>query len=89
MSSTDQGERTVSPKALKMCTESMNLRYKKQFSLVFYKNAAEFYDNHIFITMICIFWPEFGLKPRYVALYVTENGNVFLNIAPPFHTRTY
>ena len=45
-------------------------------------NTAEFYDNHILLTMICIFWSELGLKLRYVALHVTENG-FFLNIAPP------
>ena len=28
--------------------------------------------------MICIFWPEFVLKPRYLVLHVTENGKVFL-----------
>ena len=34
--------------------------------------------------MICIFSPEFGLKPRYGAFHVTENGKVFENIVPPF-----
>ena len=42
----------------------------------FDQNTAEFYDNHILLTMISIFWPELGLKPRYVALHVTENGKV-------------
>ena len=35
--------------------------------------------------MICIFWPEFGLKPCYVALQATENGKVFFKtLFPPF-----
>ena len=86
-----KGERTVSPKALKMCTENINLRYKTIFTRSSLdQNTAEFYDYHILLTMICIFWPEFGFKPLYVALHVTENG--FLknkNIVPPFHTRSY
>ena len=77
-----QGDRTVSPKALKMCTENINLRYKTIF-ISFDQNTAEFYDNHILLTMISIFWPEFWLKPSYVELHVTENGKVFKNI-PPF-----
>ena len=34
--------------------------------------------------MIYIFWPEFWLKPRYVALHVTENGNFFKTLFPIF-----
>ena len=30
-----------------------------------------------------MFWSEFGLKPRYVALHVTENGKVFLTHCSP------
>ena len=33
--------------------------------------------------MICIFWPEFGLKPRYVALHVTENEKVLKSLFTP------
>ena len=40
-------------------------------------NTAEFYDKQILLTVICIFWPEFGLKPRYFVLHLTENGKVF------------
>ena len=40
----------------------------------FGQNAAEFYDKHILLTALCIFWPEFWLKPRYFALHLTENG---------------
>ena len=30
------------------------------------------YDNHILLTMICIFWLEFVLKPHYLALHLME-----------------
>ena len=50
----------------------------------FDQNTAEFYYNHILLTMICIFWPEFGLKPRYVALHVTEMEKFFKTLFPPF-----
>ena len=40
-------------------------------------NTAEFYDKHTFLTMVGIFWPEFGLKPSYFALHLTENGIFF------------
>ena len=64
----------------------MHQKYKfsifKQFSQVFYQTTAEFYDNHILLTMICIFWPEFGLKPRYVALHLTEN-EIFVKTLVP------
>ena len=40
-------------------------------------NPAELFlryqNNHILFT-IYIFWPEFGLKQRYFALLLTENG---------------
>ena len=39
----------------------------------FDQNTAEFYDNHILLTM---------LKPRYAALHVTENGKVFKTLFP-------
>ena len=29
------------------------------------------------LTSLCIFWSQFGLKPRYCALYLTENGEDF------------
>ena len=36
-----------------------------------------------------VYFGQNWVKPRYFALYLTENGNVFKNIAPPppFHTR--
>ena len=36
---------------------------------VFDQNNADFYDNHILlrVTMVRLFRPEFGLKPRYFA----------------------
>ena len=84
-----KGERTVSPKALKMSTENINLRNRTIFTS-FDQNTAEIYDNHILLSMNCIFWPEFGLKPRYVALHVTETEEKFFyNIVPPFHTRSF
>ena len=43
---------TVSMKALKICTKNINLRYKSLD-----QKTAEFYVKHIFLTMICIFWP--------------------------------
>ena len=55
-----------------------------QFSLVLIRLLLNFM---IFTFMIhdLILWPEFGLKPRYVALHVTENRKrFFLNIVPPF-----
>ena len=39
-----KGERTVSLKALKMCTENINLWYKTIFTS-FDKDTAELYDN--------------------------------------------
>ena len=50
----------------------------------FGQNTAEFYDEHILLTMLCIFLAEFVLKPRYFALYLTENGQVFKTCPPPF-----
>ena len=64
--------RTASPKALKICTENINLHYKNNLtSFGQGQNTANFYDNHILLTMICIFWPEFGSKRRYFALLLT------------------
>ena len=40
-------------------------------------NTAKFYDMNIFVTVVCIFLPEFGSKTRYFALHPTENVNVF------------
>ena len=38
--------------------------------------TATFYDNHILLTMICIFWPEFVLKPRllphWIWIYISQ-----------------
>ena len=70
-----KGEWTVSRKALKIYTENMNLRYKTMFTS--FDQTAKFYDNHIFFTMICIFWPK---------CFITCNGKrkSFLSIVPPF-----
>ena len=39
----------------------------------FCQNTTELYDKHILLTMLCIFWPEFGLKP--IKLFcITSNG---------------
>ena len=43
----------------------------------FGQNIAEFYDKHILLTMLCIFWSEFVFEPGYFALHLTENGKVF------------
>ena len=51
----------------------------------FGQNSAEFYKKYILSTVLCIFWPEFGSKPRDFALHLLENGKVFLNIVPPLH----
>ena len=42
----------------------------------FGQNTVEFHDKHVLLTVLCIFWPEFGLKPRYFALHIMENGKV-------------
>ena len=52
----------VSLKVLKKCME----KYKTIFTS-FGKNAAEFYDKHILLTLLRLFWPEYGLKPHYLA----------------------
>ena len=52
----------------------------------FGQNTAEFYDIKAYsLTVLCISLPEFELKPRNVALHLTEN-DFFLNIAlaPPY-----
>ena len=49
----------------------------------FGQNTAEFYENHILLTMMCIFWSEFELKRRYFALLLTGTESFFLNIVPP------
>ena len=46
-------------------------------STSFGQNTSEFYDKHILLTVVCLFLPEFGLKPRYFALHLSENGKVF------------
>ena len=54
--------------------ENVHGKYKftvwKQYSLVLVKILLYFI---ILLTVFCIFWPEFGLKPRYFALHVMEN----------------
>ena len=49
----------------------------------FGQNTAKFYDNHILLTMICIFLSEFGLKSHCKS---TEKGKVFLKHCPPLDT---
>ena len=49
----------------------------------FGQNTAESYDNQILLTMVCIFWPEFGLKRHYFVLHCTSNGKGFLKHIPP------
>ena len=71
-------------KALKMCTKNINLQNIEKIFTSFGQNTAAFYDKHILITVLCIFWPESVLKPRYFTLYLTENGSV-----PPLDTRLY
>ena len=73
-----------------MCTENINFKYKNNFTSFGQKTAA-FYDNHnlLIVLRTCIFWPQLGLKPRYFALHVTENGKVSINIVPPLDTRLY
>ena len=44
----------------------------------FGQHTAESYDKHILLNVLCIFWPEFVMKPRYFALHLTENGKLFL-----------
>ena len=60
-------ERTVSPKALKNVHRNYKIYDINTIFTSFDQNTAELYYNHILLTMICIFWLEFGLKPRYFA----------------------
>ena len=43
---------------------------------IFRQNTAESYKL-ILLTVLCILWPECGLKPRNFALHLTENGKAF------------
>ena len=71
-------DRTASLKALKMCTENINLQYRNNFHYFSIdQNTTEFYDNHILLTVIFIFWLELGLKQHYFELSLMENGKVF------------
>ena len=65
-----------------MCTENINLKYKNIFTS-FDQYTAEFYDNLILLTVICIFWSEFDLKPRYFALHLTEKFLMFKKVRFP------
>ena len=49
----------------------------------FGQNTAEFYNKHILLTVLCIFWRELGLNPRYFALHLTENGKDFKTLILP------
>ena len=48
------------------------------------QNTAKFYDKHIRLTVLFKSWPEFGLKPRYFALHLTEK--FFKTSFPPYIT---
>ena len=54
----------------------------KTISSSFGHNTAEFYDNHILLTVVCISMPELWLKPRYFALHLMEK--FFKTSLPPF-----
>ena len=73
-----------------MCTENINLQYKTNFT-IFDQNTAEFYDKHFLLTVFCIFWPKFWLKPHYFALHLTKNGEDLKKIkhCSPLDTRSY
>ena len=64
-----------------MCPEKINFNIKTIFTS-FCQNTAEFYDKHILLTVLCIFRTEIWLKPRYFALHLTENENVFKTFFP-------
>ena len=58
-----------------MCMENINLQYKTIFTS-FGQNTAGFCDKHILFSVLCIFWPDFGLKPRYFALHGKQKKKI-------------
>ena len=60
-----------------MCTESINLQYKTIFPS-FGQNTAEFYDKHVLLTVLCIFWQAFGLK--FFCIASNEKWKSCLNV---------
>ena len=68
-------------KALKNCMENINIQCETIFTS-FGQKTAEFYYDHILLTMMCIFCLEFGLKPRYSVLHLTENGKGLKTLFP-------
>ena len=71
-----------------MCTKNIVYNMITIFT-IFGQNTFEFYDKHIFLTVLRIFWPEFRLKPRYFELHLMEKGKVFSKHCPPSDTRSY
>ena len=53
----------------------------KTISTSFGQNTAEFYDKQTLLTLVSIFWPEFGLKPGYFAFHLTEKFLVHLSLS--------
>ena len=64
------------------CARKIKLHDIKIIFTIVDKNTAVFYDNRILLPIVSIVWSELGLKPRYVALHVTENG-IFFKTSPP------
>ena len=65
------------------CARKISIYNIETIFTSFGQNTAEFfYDNHILLTMLCIFLREFGLKWRNLLLHPTEN------IVPPLDTRS-
>ena len=67
---------------LKKVFENTNLQYIKTIFISFGQNTAEFYDKYSLLTVLYIFWPEFGLKPYDFALHLTDT--IFGRIAKQF-----
>ena len=75
------GRQTVSydsqPKGIYKMARKIQIYNIKTISTSFGYDTAKFYDKHILFTVVCIFWPEFELRPRYFALHLMENWKVF------------
>ena len=52
----------------------LSKRYESTICTSFGHNTAELYYKNILLTVVYIFWAEFGLKPRYFAFNLMENG---------------
>ena len=72
----------VEPSA-RRCMHNINLQCINTFFPSFDQNIAEFYKQ-IILTVFCILWAEFWLKPRY---FGTENVKVFKTL--PYHPLIY